>query len=83
MTIAMADDYFAQPPRRRKAGAARAAPVQSLIHLRVCDSGAVSLCGLSRFPVTLERDQWRRLLAMADELRAFVEADEGPPGPNA
>lgn len=73
----MPDDYFAKPPRRAKPGATRAAPAQSLVHLRVCDSGAVSLCGLSRFPVTLERDQWRRLLAMAEQIRTFVEADEG------
>ena len=74
----MPDDYFAKPPRCGKPGVTRAAPAQSLVHLRVCDSGAISLCGLSRFPVTLERNQWRRLLAMADEIRSFVEADEGP-----
>ena len=73
----MADDYFAKPPRRRSPGVARAAPARSMLHLRVCDSGAVALCGLGRFPVTLERDQWLRLLAMSEQIRAFIDANQG------
>ncbi len=70
----MTDDYFAKPPQRRRAGAA---PAQPVAHLRVSDSGAISLCGLDRFPVTLTRDKWLRLLSMSDEIRAFIDANEG------
>jgi len=40
--------------------------------LRVSDKGGVSVYGLGRFPVTLYKEQWRRLLDMADEIRAFI-----------
>jgi hypothetical protein len=32
----------------------------------------VSLYGLGRFPVTLYKEQWAKLLDMADEIRAFI-----------
>ena len=41
-------------------------------HLRVSDKGGVSVYGLGRFPVTLYKEQWMKLLAMADEIRAFI-----------
>jgi hypothetical protein len=40
--------------------------------LRVSDKGGVSVYGLGRFPVTLYKEQWLRLLDMADEIRAFI-----------
>lgn len=40
--------------------------------LRVSDKGGVSVYGLGRFPVTLYKEQWQKLLAMADEIRAFI-----------
>jgi hypothetical protein len=40
--------------------------------LRVSQKGAVSLYGLGRFPVTLYKEQWVRLLGMADEIRTFI-----------
>lgn len=45
-------------------------------HLRVSDKGGVSVYGLGRFPVTLYKEQWRRLLDMADEIRAFIRDHE-------
>jgi hypothetical protein len=32
----------------------------------------VSVYGLGRFPVTLYKEQWTKLLAMTDEIRAFI-----------
>lgn len=43
------------------------------IQLKVSQKGAVSLYGLGRFPVTLYKEQWRRVLDMADEIRAFLD----------
>ena len=40
--------------------------------LRVSEKGGVSLYGLGRFPVTLYKEQWIKLLDMADEIRAFI-----------
>ena len=40
--------------------------------MRVSEKGAVSVYGLGRFPVTLYKEQWERLLSMADEIRTFI-----------
>ena len=45
--------------------------------IRISDKGGVSVFGLGRFPVTLYKEQWRRLLDLADEIRAFIKAHEG------
>ena len=45
--------------------------------LKVSQKGAVSVYGLGRFPVTLYKEQWRKLLDMADEIRAFIKENEG------
>jgi hypothetical protein len=42
---------------------------------KVSAKGAVSLYGLGRFPVTLYRSQWESLLANADNIKAFIEAN--------
>lgn len=42
------------------------------ITLKVSPRGAVSLYGIQRFPVTLYRNQWERVLSAADEIRSFV-----------
>jgi len=41
-------------------------------NLRVSDKGGVSVYGLGRFPVTLYKEQWLKLLDMADEIRKFI-----------
>lgn len=42
------------------------------VQLKVSQKGAVSLYGLGRFPVTLYKEQWERVLEMADEIRRFL-----------
>ncbi|HET6413281.1 MAG TPA: hypothetical protein VFG53_14575 [Anaeromyxobacter sp.] len=37
----------------------------------------MSVYGLGRFPVTLYREQWSKLLDMADDIRAFIRENEG------
>jgi len=39
---------------------------------KVSGKGAVSVYGLGRFPVTLYREQWERLLQSADHIRGFI-----------
>jgi len=46
---------------------------QRPLTLRVSAKGAVSIYGLGRFPFTLYRAQWQRVLAEADALRAFID----------
>ena len=55
---------------RLKKGAAKG------ISLKVSEKGGVSVYGLGRFPVTLYKEQWKKLLDMSDEIRSFIEANE-------
>ena len=43
--------------------------------MKVSEKGALSVYGMGRFPVTLYKEQWLKLLAMADEIKAFIEAN--------
>ena len=42
------------------------------ILLKVSEKGGVSVYGLGRFPVTLYKEQWEKLLSMADEIKTFI-----------
>jgi hypothetical protein len=44
--------------------------------LKVSEKGGVSVYGLGRFPVTLYKEQWAKLLDMADDIRAFIKENE-------
>ena len=46
------------------------------ISFKVSEKGAVSVYGLGRFPVTLYKEQWLRLLGMADEIRGFIKEND-------
>jgi hypothetical protein len=43
------------------------------VSLKVSEKGGLSVYGLGRFPVTLYKEQWTKLLAMADEIRVFLK----------
>jgi hypothetical protein len=45
--------------------------------LKVSEKGGLSVYGLGRFPVTLYKEQWTRLLGMAEEIREFIKANDG------
>jgi hypothetical protein len=46
------------------------------LSLRVSEKGAVSVYGLGRFPVTLYKEQWLRLLDMSEDIRLFIKQNE-------
>jgi hypothetical protein len=46
------------------------------VSFKVSEKGGVSVYGLGRFPVTLYKEQWAKLLDLADEIRAFIKAHE-------
>ena len=43
------------------------------VSLKVSEKGGVSVYGLGRFPVTLYKEQWTKLLGMAEEIRSFIK----------
>jgi len=44
--------------------------------LKVSEKGGVSVYGLGRFPVTLYKEQWLKLLDLADDIRAFLRDNQ-------
>ena len=49
-----------------------AASAPRAITMKVSEKGALSIYGLGRFPVTLYRGQWERLLNEAKTIQAFI-----------
>ena len=70
------EDFKAELEQLRKENAALRKQFASGIRLKVSGKGAVSVYGLRRSPVTLYKEQWLKLLGMADEIRAFIAANE-------
>ena len=44
--------------------------------LKVSEKGAVSLYGMGRFPVTLYKEQWLRILGSAPEIEKFIREND-------
>ena len=51
-------------------------PARGVLSLKVSEKGAVSVYGLGRFPVTLYKEQWTKLLGMADEIKEFIKVND-------
>ena len=45
------------------------------LSMKVSEKGALSVYGLGRFPVTLYRGQWERLIAAAGQIKTFISAN--------
>jgi hypothetical protein len=74
----MADEARLQEEveRLRRENEALRARTSRGVSLRVSEKGGVSVYGLGRFPVTLYKEQWEKLLAMADDIRGFIAEHE-------
>ena len=70
------EDLQAELERLRRENAALKRGSSSGTRMNVSAKGAVSVYGMGRFPVTLYKEQWIKLLDMADEIRAFIAANE-------
>ena len=51
-------------------------PARGALSLKVSEKGALSVYGMGRFPVTLYREQWEKLLSMADQIREFIQQND-------
>jgi len=70
-----ADDIKAELERLRAENKALKKTKQKGLSLKISEKGGLSVYGLGRFPVTLYKEQWLKLLDMSDEIRAFIEAN--------
>ena len=46
------------------------------ITMKVSEKGGLSVYGMGRFPITLYKEQWLRLMDMSDVMRAFIAAND-------
>lgn len=70
------EDLKAELERLRKENAALKKGAATGISMKVSEKGAVSIYGMGRFPVTLYKEQWLKLLETADDIRAFIRAND-------
>jgi hypothetical protein len=70
------EDMKAELERLRSENAALKKGSAAGIRMKVSEKGAVSIYGMGRFPVTLYKEQWLKLLGMSDDIRAFIAANE-------
>ena len=70
------EELKAELGRLRAENAALKKGASSGIRLKVSEKGALSVYGMGRFPVTLYKEQWLKLLDMSDDIRAFIAANE-------
>ena len=73
----MSDEYLKDELERlRKENEALKKGASSNIRMKVSENGALSIYGMGRFPVTLYKEQWLKLLDMSAEICAFIAANE-------
>ncbi len=70
------DDTQAELERLRRENAALKKGASEGVRMKVSEKGGLSIYGMGRFPVTLYKEQWLRLLNMSDEIRAFIAENE-------
>jgi hypothetical protein len=44
--------------------------------MKISEKGGLSVYGLGRFPVTLYKEQWTRLLSHAEEIKKFLQEND-------
>ena len=75
--MASDEDLKAEIERLRAENENLKKPVQrGQISMKVSEKGALSVYGLGRFPVTLYREQWDKLLGVSDQIREFIAAHD-------
>ena len=70
------EDMKAEIERLRAENETLKKPARGQLALKVSEKGALSVYGMGRFPVTLYREQWEKLLAMSDQIREFIQAND-------
>ncbi len=46
------------------------------LSMKVSEKGALSIYGMGRFPVTLYKEQWTKLLSIADDIKKFIDDND-------
>jgi hypothetical protein len=70
------DDLRAEIEKLRKENEQLKARSDRGLTLKVSEKGGVSLYGIGKFPVTLYKEQWLKILGMASEIEMFIRDNE-------
>jgi hypothetical protein len=70
------EDLKAEVERLRNENASLKSGAATGARMKVSEKGAVSIYGMGRFPVTLYKEQWLKLLGMSAEIRNFIAEND-------
>ena len=74
--MASEEELKAELEKLRAENAALKKPSAGRVYLKVSEKGGLSVYGLGRFPVTLYREQWEKLLGLSDEIKNFIRDND-------
>jgi hypothetical protein len=74
----MAEDMQAELERLRAENEAlkNKKSARGTLSMKVSEKGALSVYGMGRFPVTLYKEQWLKLLGIAEEIKTFITEND-------
>ncbi len=75
----MSDDLKAEIERLKAENASLKGKKSSAgtLSMKVSEKGALSIYGMGRFPVTLYKEQWLKLLGIAEDIKKFIQENDG------
>jgi hypothetical protein len=69
----MSEDLKAEVARLKAENEALKKPsARGTLSMKVSEKGALSIYGMGRFPVTLYKEQWLKLLGIAEDIKKFI-----------
>ena len=72
----MTDDLKAEIDRLKAENEALKNRGRGTLTMKVSEKGALSVYGMGRFPVTLYKEQWIKLLGIADDIKKFIDEND-------
>ena len=74
----MSDDLKAEIARLKAENEALKTKKQDrgVLSMKVSEKGALSVYGMGRFPVTLYKEQWLKLLSISEEIKVFIKDND-------
>ena len=70
------EEMKAELERLRNENAALKKGAATGITMKVSEKGGLSVYGMGRFPITLYKEQWLKLMDMSDAIRSFIAAND-------
>jgi hypothetical protein len=70
------EELRAELERLRKENASLKKGAAKGVSMKVSEKGGLSVYGMGRFPITLYKEQWLKLLDLSEEIREFIAAND-------